>query len=142
MTIRAILMAGNSVELDTETGNRAGRILSITEDDLMKKAWDSYPGGTDGLSKDIRHLWKNSKIKKVLSDHYTNMNILENAKFFLDSTHRVFRCTYTANEDDYLRNYSVTSGIAKVDLIVEGNPVFLYDIGGQRSERRKVCHVP
>jgi hypothetical protein len=139
MIIRALLIecSSSNIELDLESGVRAGRILSITEDDLMKKTWDKYPGGHDALSKDIRHLWKNPMIKRILCENF-NMNILENAKFFLDATHRVFRPTYTANEDDYIRDYVVTTGINKIDLLVEGNAVVLYDVGGKRSERKKV----
>lgn len=137
LTIRTIL---TKCTLTDEHRERANRILAITEDELMQKDFSKYPGDNDGISKDIRLLWKESNVKQVVSKHYSSLHLLDNAKFFLDATHRVFRDGYTANEDDYVRDYVSTSGINRVDLLSFGlrRTVRLYDTGGQRSERRKV----
>jgi guanine nucleotide-binding protein G(i) subunit alpha len=140
MCIRLLVeeCAARGIDLGIDNGARAGRILAISDEDLMMKAWeDKYIGGSEALSRDIRSIWKDIKVKELLDKHYAEMSILENAKFFLDSTHRVFKEGYTANEEDCLRNYSPTSGVTHIDFRVDRKLFKLYDTGGQRTERRK-----
>ncbi|KAL0478712.1 hypothetical protein AKO1_008272 [Acrasis kona] len=127
------------INLGQEVSVSAGRIIAISEDDLIDERWEEDTQYKDQISKDIRALWKESCVKDLIIKHYPSLSvyILDNAKYFLESTFRVFKYGYTATDADYLENYTITSGVPSVELRVDGRPIRLFDTGGQRSERRK-----
>jgi len=44
------------------------------------------------------------------------------------------------DEDDVLRARVRTTGIVKKDFVIQGNKFQMYDVGGQRNERKKWIH--
>jgi guanine nucleotide-binding protein G(i) subunit alpha len=47
---------------------------------------------------------------------------------------------YIPSEQDVLRSRVRTTGIVENDFVIDGNQFKMYDVGGQRNERKKWIH--
>jgi hypothetical protein len=61
----------------------------------------------------------------------------ENLPYFYANIDRVFQRGYQPSQDDILRVRSKTTGISETRFDMRDMIVRLFDVGGQRSERRK-----
>jgi len=48
---------------------------------------------------------------------------------------------WVPSADDCVRSRVRTSGVIKEELVIDGMPFIIYDVGGQRAERRKWMHM-
>ncbi len=64
----------------------------------------------------------------------------DSADFFFDSIERVAADDYLPTTDDVLRARVRTSGIVQTDFVINNLNISMFDVGGQRNERRKWIH--
>lgn len=64
-----------------------------------------------------------------------------NDSFYADLD-RLFDPSYSPTSDDILRVRSKTTGITETRFEIQGLIFRMFDVGGQRSERRKWCVCP
>jgi hypothetical protein len=53
---------------------------------------------------------------------------------------QVMRDNYIPSEQDVLRSRVRTTGIVENEFVIDGNQFKMYDVGGQRNERKKWIH--
>lgn len=88
----------------------------------------------------ICYLWeKEPSIRKVM-DHASEFHLLDSASYFLDRVRDTFREDYKPSDDDILRTRLPTVGIIETQFLCEGFMFRLFDVGGQRGERKKWIH--
>jgi len=64
----------------------------------------------------------------------------DSTKYFLDKVAVIGAENYLPTEQDVLRSRVRTTGIVSNEFTIEGNKFQMFDVGGQRNERKKWIH--
>ncbi|TIB70595.1 hypothetical protein E3Q18_00568 [Wallemia mellicola] len=102
---------------------------------------DLEPGMT--LNKElvnaIDSLWNDPIIPKLL-DRSSEWYLMDSAPYFFQNVHRIGNQDYIPNENDVLRARIKTTGITETRFTMGQLSIHMFDVGGQRSERKKWIH--
>eukprot|EP00639_Heterosigma_akashiwo_P031807 CAMPEP_0194735310 /NCGR_PEP_ID=MMETSP0296-20130528/73037_1 /TAXON_ID=39354 /ORGANISM="Heterosigma akashiwo, Strain CCMP2393" /LENGTH=333 /DNA_ID=CAMNT_0039644457 /DNA_START=65 /DNA_END=1062 /DNA_ORIENTATION=+ len=91
----------------------------------------------------IQQVWRDPCIQRVWEQrHHFDVvyDISDSVRYFLDRLEQVMQPSYLASQHDLLYARTRTSGVVTQGFSVEGRVIELYDVGGQRNERRKWIH--
>lgn len=91
------------------------------------------------LGKYIYMLWLDKTIQKIY-DRHSEYYIPDSSKYFLDKSNITFTIDYIPDNDDILHTRIATTGIIETNFSIDNTYYKLYDVGGQRGERRKWIH--
>jgi len=94
---------------------------------------------TADLVEGVKVLWAQQATKDELYKA-SEFQILDCAKYFLDSVERVTSPGYSPTEEDVLHARTKTVGISEIVFDIENARWRMIDVGGQRGERRKWIH--
>lgn len=86
--------------------------------------------------KPIKILWQ-SKLMKIVWQRRSIVNIIDGHKEFLDSIDRIASPSFKPTQQDLLLARVKTTQVNMERYRIEGCDFEMYDVGGQRSERRK-----
>lgn len=64
----------------------------------------------------------------------------DSAQYFLSDVGRLCTPDYVPSDQDVLRTRVKTTGIVKIEFVVKKTRFRMFDVGGQRSERKKWIH--
>jgi guanine nucleotide-binding protein G(o) subunit alpha len=106
--------------------------------DVITKMEDTEPF-SDELLAALRRLWSDSGVQRCYS-RANEYQINDSAKYFLDSLSRIGQPDYMPSEQDILRTRVKTTGIVEIQFDFKKLHFRLFDVGGQRSERKKWIH--
>lgn len=67
-------------------------------------------------------------------------HLLDSAAYFLDKVQDYFVEGYKCSTQDSLRTRLTTTGIIETEFVLEDTAFKMYDVGGQRGERKKWIH--
>ncbi|WVN90178.1 uncharacterized protein L203_105414 [Cryptococcus depauperatus CBS 7841] len=84
----------------------------------------------------LKSLWKDPGVQQCYN-RGNEFALAENMPYFYTDLDRLFQSDFTPTNDDILRVRSKTTGITETRFPIQGNVFRLFDVGGQRSERRK-----
>lgn len=87
----------------------------------------------------IKSLWQDPGIVRA----YQNRNkfqLMDSAAYFFDRVDEISRNDFLPSQDDILRSRVRTTGIVENEFSIMGNKFKLFDVGGQRNERKKWIH--
>ncbi|KAJ3425071.1 guanine nucleotide-binding protein g(o) subunit alpha [Anaeramoeba flamelloides] len=87
----------------------------------------------------IRKIWESDSIQETYTQRNT-FHLFDSAKYFLDDLDRITETDYIPTVKDIIQSRSRTSGIFDVDFCYGELNFRLWDVGGQRNERRKWIH--
>lgn len=97
--------------------------------------WD-----TDNLNPEmaevVAKLWGDPGVQECF-DRRAEFQLGDNALYFLSDVRRVGAANYLPTVNDALRARVRTSGVVSIDYKIGQQAFVIYDVGGQRSERRK-----
>ncbi|KAK4700707.1 hypothetical protein P7C70_g5536, partial [Phenoliferia sp. Uapishka_3] len=112
-------------------------ILGLGEHPLVV---DEASGGLDReLCESIRTIWAAETTKECVDmSHEYQLN--DSASYFFDSIDRIGAPNYMPTDLDILRARVKSTGIAEASFDVSGMRYRCFDVGGQRSERKKWVH--
>lgn len=136
------------VPLESESG------ISIEDLELIENYHYTEEGRTDTftlasksrfppeISSTLIKLWKLPSTKQLLnSKHRTEFYLMDSANYFIENIDRISQANYIPTAQDILRSRQKTSGIFDEVFDVGSNlKLHIYDVGGQRSERKKWIH--
>ncbi|CAO3616093.1 unnamed protein product [Cunninghamella blakesleeana] len=88
----------------------------------------------------IQHLWKDKSILTLLDKQSSEFYFMDSAPYFFDNIQRIAQPDYVPNVEDVLRARSKTTGITESHFVVNQSEIHMFDVGGQRSERKKWIH--
>ncbi|CAI5450602.1 unnamed protein product [Caenorhabditis angaria] len=94
---------------------------------------------TDEVSRAIQNLWADPAIKKAF-EMRSEYQLPDSAKYFLDNCARISESGYRPSEQDILYSRVATTGVVEVKFKIKELDFRVFDVGGQRSERRKWIH--
>ncbi|CAL8081883.1 unnamed protein product [Calicophoron daubneyi] len=86
--------------------------------------------------KNCTELWRDKGIQETF-ERSNEYQLIDCAKYFLDKTEELGRPDYIPSEQDILRCRVLTSGIFETKFSVDKVNFHMFDVGGQREERRK-----
>ncbi|KAG0058839.1 guanine nucleotide-binding protein subunit alpha [Linnemannia elongata] len=84
----------------------------------------------------IQNLWLDPNVKKAFS-RSREYQLNDSAKYYFDSIDRIAKPTYSPTDQDVLRSRVKTTGITETTFNIGELTYRMFDVGGQRSERRK-----
>mmetsp|Transcript_6665 Transcript_6665/g.8771 ORF Transcript_6665/g.8771 Transcript_6665/m.8771 type:complete len:357 (-) Transcript_6665:257-1327(-) len=87
----------------------------------------------------IKDLWSDPGILKTW-DRRNEFQIVESVKYYFNEIDRIMQPDYMANQQDLLYARVRTSGIVTERYMIDGSVFEMYDVGGQRNERKKWIH--
>lgn len=88
---------------------------------------------------DILAIWHDSGIQKAVQ-RSSEFHLLDSAPYLLDAAPRILEATYEPNTQDILRSRIATTGIIETEFVIDKLLFRMYDVGGQRGERKKWIH--
>lgn len=91
------------------------------------------------LGSAVKALWEDPGIIAVW-DRRAEYQVVESVKFYFNSLDRIMEPGYIANQQDVLYARVRTSGIVTERYEIDGSNFEMYDVGGQRNERKKWIH--
>lgn len=106
--------------------------------DIVTRMEDTEPFSEEFLQA-MKRLWTDTGVQQCFqrSNEY---QLNDSAKYFLDDLDRLGRKDYMPTEQDILRTRVKTTGIVEVHFSFKNLNFKLFDVGGQRSERKKWIH--
>ncbi|KAF8176977.1 heterotrimeric G-protein alpha subunit, GPA3-like protein [Pholiota molesta] len=88
----------------------------------------------------IHQLWKDPIITKIMDEHSSEFYLMDSAPYFFSEVLRIGSPGYLPNETDVLRARQKSVGIAETRFQMGQLSIHMFDVGGQRSERKKWIH--
>ncbi|KAL6447072.1 hypothetical protein ACFW04_001432 [Cataglyphis niger] len=106
--------------------------------DVIQRMEDTEPFSEELLAA-MKRLWSDNGVQECFgrSNEY---QLNDSAKYFLDDLDRLGAREYQPTEQDILRTRVKTTGIVEVHFSFKNLNFKLFDVGGQRSERKKWIH--
>ncbi|GAA5958997.1 hypothetical protein JCM21900_000722 [Sporobolomyces salmonicolor] len=104
----------------------------------------SFSSGINGglspeVVRAIDSLWHDPIIPSVL-DRSSEFYLMDSAPYFFDEIKRIGASGYIPSEADVLHSRTKTTGISETKFKSGTLSIHMFDVGGQRSERRKWIH--
>lgn len=94
---------------------------------------DEYVGGL------VRDLWADAGIQQTY-ERRAEFQLFDSAKYFFKNITRISSPDFRATVDDVLQSRVRTSGIVEEKYNIDGVDFEMFDVGGQRNERKKWIH--
>ncbi|KAG2186013.1 hypothetical protein INT43_002451 [Umbelopsis isabellina] len=85
-------------------------------------------------------LWNDPAIAQVLDRNGSNFYLMDSAPYFFTEIRRIGRPDYVPSVQDVLRARQKTTGIMETRFTMGQLNIHMFDVGGQRSERKKWIH--
>jgi len=95
-----------------------------------------YQDYDDEFFDHLDRLWADRGVQDCY-DRSNEYQLIDCAKYFLDQVQVIRQSKYTPNEQDMLRCRVLTQGIFETRFSIEKVNFHMFDVGGQRDERRK-----
>ncbi|KAI4151025.1 MAG: hypothetical protein LQ340_003737 [Diploschistes diacapsis] len=87
----------------------------------------------------IDALWKDVGVQSCFK-RSREYQLNDSAKYYFDNITRIAQPDYLPNDQDVLRSRVKTTGITETTFIIGELTYRMFDVGGQRSERKKWIH--
>ncbi|XP_013786823.1 guanine nucleotide-binding protein G(i) subunit alpha isoform X1 [Limulus polyphemus] len=94
---------------------------------------------TGELSKIMKRLWLDSGVQHCFS-RSREYQLNDSAAYYLNALDRICQSNYIPTQQDVLRTRVKTTGIVETHFTFKGLHFKMFDVGGQRSERKKWIH--
>jgi len=95
-----------------------------------------YEEFDEKIAEHISTLWKDKGIRATYEKRAC-YQLSDNAEYFFNKLEEVADERYIPSKDDILHARNRTTGIIETAFTVQGNKFEMYDVGGQRNERKK-----
>lgn len=131
-TIQAIKTLSEKSELygKVKTAKEAKKAVDVLKEDAIIEP---------NLAKVIFSLWQDPGIQATY-ENKSAFQITDSGKYFLDRIFVISAPDYIPTEQDILRTRVRTTGIVENAFEIDGNQFRMFDVGGQRNERKKWIH--
>jgi len=87
----------------------------------------------------FKALWADSGIQKAYENR-AKFQLIDSAAYFFTQIDTIASPDYIPSMQDVLRVRVRTTGIVEMDFVVDANKFKIFDVGGQRNERKKWIH--
>ncbi|KAG0173798.1 hypothetical protein DFQ28_008122 [Apophysomyces sp. BC1034] len=108
----------------------------LFDDVVMLKMGEPYP---KHYLEPLKRLWADAGIQAACRQGNT-FALHDNASYFFERLDRLWEPTYTPTDQDIIRCRAKTTGIVETVFHLGPLTYRMFDVGGQRSERKKWIH--
>ncbi|KAF2760646.1 guanine nucleotide binding protein, alpha subunit [Pseudovirgaria hyperparasitica] len=133
---KSLIGAMRQFDIDPENpgnGELCEYLMDYTVDPDPEKPLDFKVGQA------VSSLWRDPCIPKVM-EHSSEFYIMDSAPYFFEEVNRIASNDYIPVEADVLRARTKTTGIYETRFTMGQLSIHMFDVGGQRSERKKWIH--
>ncbi|KAJ7212758.1 heterotrimeric G-protein alpha subunit, GPA3-like protein [Mycena haematopus] len=95
---------------------------------------------TPALADAIWHVARAPAVERLVDEHPAEFYLMDSAAYFFSSIHRIAAPTYVPSEEDVLRARARSTAIIETRFWMGDLMIHMFDVGGQRSERKKWIH--
>ncbi|CAL5421881.1 unnamed protein product [Camellia sinensis] len=145
-----ILYDGSKEFAQNETDS-SKYVVSIENEGIGEKLSEiggrlDYPCLTKELAQEMEALWKDAAIQETYS-RGNELQVPDCAHYFMENLQRLSDVNYVPTKDDVLNARVRTTGVVEIQFSPvgenkkSGEVYRLFDVGGQRNERRKWIHL-
>ena len=120
------------------TLNLIDKVVAVKSFEMVKAVSDSAIVDST-LGDAIADLWKDPGIQLVWAKR-AEFQLIESVKFYFNRVDVIKQPTYLPDKDDILYARVRTSGIVTERYVIDKTVFEMYDVGGQRNERKKWLH--
>lgn len=134
------LVAPQGAEVETEGSTHVldyqelqdimGYDLSVSADEVFSSS----------IADKIQRLYGHSEVLEFMKVHQGHFYLVDSTGYFLSNISRIASPGYVPTQEDILRTRKKTSGIFDFRFEMGGLNIHMFDVGGQRSERKKWIH--
>merc|ERR1711939_922458 len=134
-SMRVILEAMESLELPLDDQRAEYHVQTIFMQPPQIEG-DSLPTEVGAA---IKALWQDVGVQECFR-RSREYQLNDSARYYFDSIDRIAAHDYLPNDQDVLRSRVKTTGITETTFIIQDLTYRMFDVGGQRSERKKWIH--
>lgn len=127
------ILADQAVNLGLES-----QVAAKGSFEMIRKMNESEPINV-AVGNAIKELWTDAGIKQVWTRR-SEFQIIDSVQYYFDKIDTIKMPEYLPDKDDILYSRVRTSGIVTERYTIEGTVFEMYDVGGQRNERKKWIH--
>jgi guanine nucleotide-binding protein G(i) subunit alpha len=120
------------------TLNMVSQIVASKEYELVMNL-DENETITVAIGDAIGVLWKDPGLQAIW-DRRAEFQIVDSVRYYFDKIDEIKNPGFLPNQDDILYSRVRTSGIVTESYDIDGTVFEMYDVGGQRNERKKWIH--
>tara|TARA_A100001035_G_scaffold272842_1_gene262617 strand:+ start:559 stop:1158 length:600 start_codon:yes stop_codon:yes gene_type:complete len=114
------------------------KISAKTSFEFVKDMSD-FDAITPEVANSIEEVWLDAAMQEVWAKR-SEYQIIESVKYYFDQLRTIGEPDYVPTKDDILYTRVRTSGIVTERYEIEKTPFEMYDVGGQKNERKKWIH--
>jgi len=115
----------------------ANTVLELKEDDVAKSSDDCLD---DNLIMAVTSLWKDPSIQEAWKNKQSELQLPVSAGNFVQDFAKISARNYVPTFHDILQTRIKTTGIIETRFEVDKEEFRMFDVGGQKNERRKWMH--
>lgn len=125
----------------------ADESLKEAKEEILKRSGQMHSSFEEAklVSPRIRDLlvalWNDEGIRETWENHRSDIQAQESLEYFMENADRVLKPEFEVKEEDWLRARLRTTGILSEQFTISKVTFEVYDVGGQRNERRKWIQV-
>ncbi|GAA5939604.1 guanine nucleotide-binding protein subunit alpha [Sporobolomyces koalae] len=137
-SMQAVLtgFVATSVSLPAHLDGVASSIMQYLPEDIAHER-------TGDLNQEVKaaisQMWENQSTKDVVALG-SKFQLNDSAQYFFEAIDRIGAQNYMPTDQDILRTRVRSTGIVEEVFDVKGQKLRVFDVGGQRSERKKWIH--
>jgi len=91
------------------------------------------------LAPHFQAVWRDPGIQKTFESR-AMFQLTDSTDYYLNKITELAKDNWIPSEQDVLRSRVRTTGIAESEFLIDGNQFKIFDVGGQRNERKKWIH--
>jgi len=134
-SMRVILEAMDSLDIPLENPDSQYHVQTI----YMQPSQIEGNVLHEDIGKAVAELWKDGGVQACFA-RSREYQLNDSAKYYFDSIDRIAAPDYIPSDQDILRSRVKTTGITETTFIIGDLTYRMFDVGGQRSERKKWIH--
>ena len=105
-------------------------IKKLSDDTTLNPTYGNY----------VQLIWNHPAVQEAYKSR-SKFQLSDGASYFLNRVEEICKVDYIPSVDDVLHTRVRTSGILAEEYIIDDVSFCIYDVGGQRNERRKWIHA-
>jgi GTPase SAR1 family protein len=132
----------NNIILSMKTLVHHAPLLGYEVQCQAKNRFEELKGDEEidsAMAEEIKALWSDGGIQKTYADR-SKFQLTDSAHYFFGKIDQIGQSGYIPSEQDVLRSRVRTTGIVENCFDIAGNQFKMFDVGGQRNERKKWIH--
>jgi len=129
----------NNIEFEDENSSSRAIVIAelVADSSLITNAIQKY---TKDIHSIVIKLWADTVVKEAFKAAKKEFHLFDGAEYFLAQLERIDPEKYNITNEDILNCRRKTVGIVECPFTMHGRKFKLFDVGGQRNERKKWIH--